>query len=454
MGLLDLIGNTPLVELKNMDTGPCRIFLKLESQNPGGSIKDRVALSMIDGAERLGKLKPGGTIVEATAGNTGLGLALIGSQRGYKVILVIPDKMSREKVSHLRALGAEVVLTRSDVTKGHPEYYQDMAPVLAKEIPGAWHANQFSNPDNPLAHILTTGPEVWQQMEGQIDAVVVGVGSGGTLGGLTKFFSKQKVSPEFIIADPEGSIVATYAETGEVLKESGSWLIEGIGEDFIPVNADFSMVKGAYRISDRDSFITARELLRTNGIFAGSSTGTLLAAAIRYAREQTESKRILTFVCDGGDKYLSKMYSDYWMADQGFLEERVYGDLRDLISHHYSSREVVTVGPKDTIRTAHKRMKMYDISQLPVIDQENIIGIVDESDVLIAVHSNASALDSSVDHIMTTSLKVISPNESPDNVFNMLTSGLVALVADADHFYGIITKMDLVDYLRKTEDRR
>src|SRR5438477_7524291 len=287
--ILSLIGDTPLVEVTQFDAGPCQLFMKLENRNPGGSIKDRIALSMIEAAEAEGNLQPGGTVVEATAGNTGLGLALVAGAKGYRVLLVIPDKMSQEKISHVRALGAEVRITRSDVTRGHPEYYQDVAARLAQEIPGAFYVNQFGNAANPLAHERTTGPEIWEQMRHDVEAIVGGVGSGGTLTGLGRFFNRVKPRRgiEMILADPTGSILYEYVKTGR-MRESGSWAVEGIGEDFIPDNADMSFVTEAFEIDDSDSFGTARELLRKEGILGGSSTGTLLAGALRYCRQQTK----------------------------------------------------------------------------------------------------------------------------------------------------------------------
>src|SRR5438105_3309810 len=255
--VLDLIGNTPMVQVTRLDTGPCTLFLKLESQNPGGSIKDRIGLAMVDTAERDGRLKAGGTVVEATAGNTGLGLALVARAKGYRVVLVVPDKMSTEKVLHLKALGAEVHITRSDVGKGHPDYYQDVAARLARDIPGAFFADQFNNPANALAHETSTGPEIWQQMGHDVDAIAVGVGSGGTLAGLTHYFKKVQPELGFILADPSGSVVAEYTRSGPV-GEAGSWAVEGIGEDLIPAIADLSTVRHAYSISDEESFGTAR----------------------------------------------------------------------------------------------------------------------------------------------------------------------------------------------------
>ena len=315
----ELIGHTPLLQLHKLHRGPCELFLKLENQNPGGSIKDRVALSMIEAAEKEGLLKPGGTIIEATAGNTGLGLALIAAQKGYNVVLVVPDKMSREKIFHLRALGAEVVLTRSDVTKGHPEYYQDYALRLAQDMPGAYYIDQFNNPANPLAHAATAA-EIHQQLDGRVDAIVVGVGSGGTLGGLQAWFARHSPHTEFVLADPEGSILADQVETGRH-GEAGSWRVEGIGEDFVPPLALIDGVRQAYRVSDAEAFATARLLLQREGVLAGSSTGTLLTAALRYCAAQTTPKRVVTFACDSGNKYLSKMFNDDWLREQGLIND-------------------------------------------------------------------------------------------------------------------------------------
>src|SRR6516165_11826329 len=259
--ILDLIGNTPLIEVTGFDRGTCRLFLKLESANPSGSIKDRPARTMIETAEADGRLNPGGTIVEATAGNTGLGLALVGSRKGYRILLVVPDKMAREKVLHCKAMGAEVIVTRSDVGRGHPDYYQDLAESIAARTPGALFINQFANPANPQAHEDTTGPEIFRQMQGNVDAVVVGVGSGGTLTGIGRFMTKNSPATRMVLADPTGSVLAPFLETGRMPK-AGSWAVEGIGEDFVPPNADLKLVKKAYAISDPDSFAAARDLLR------------------------------------------------------------------------------------------------------------------------------------------------------------------------------------------------
>src|SRR3954451_16178449 len=377
---LDLIGNTPMVELTRFETGSCRLFVKLESQNPGGSIKDRIGKSMIEAAEKDGRLKPGGTIIEATAGNTGLGLAQVGTLKGYKLILIVPDKMAREKVQHLRAMGVDVRITRSDVGKGHPEYYQDMAQRIADEA-GAFYANQFANPANPLAHETTTGPEIWEQMEHDVDAVVVGVGSGGTLTGLGRYFAKHSPKTEMVLADPVGSVLAPLIKTGK-MEEAGSWTVEGIGEDFVPPNADLSLVKKAYSITDKQSMLAVRDLLSREGILAGSSSGTLLSAALRYCREQTVHKRVVTFVCDSGNKYLSKVFDDFWLAEQGLAEHEQHGDLRDLVMRTHRTGDTVYVGPDESLLNAYGRMRRSDVSQLPVLDNGKLVGIVDESDIL------------------------------------------------------------------------
>ncbi len=446
--MLDLIGNTPMVRVTRLGTGPCELYLKLESQNPGGSIKDRIGLAMIEAAERDGLLKEGGTVVEATAGNTGLGLALVARAKGYRVVLVVPDKMTNEKVLHLKALGAEVRITRSVVGKGHPAYYQDYAARLVKEIPGAWFADQFNNPNNPLAHERTTGPEIWEQMHHDVDAIVVGVGSSGTLTGLTRYFRRVHPALEFVLADPAGSILADYVKTGR-FGEAGSWAVEGIGEDFIPSIADFSGVKHAYAIDDQESFGTARELLHTECILGGSSTGTLVAAALRYCRAQTTRKRVVSFVCDTGTRYLTKVYNDAWMTDQGLLDRKCYGDLRDLISRRFDDDAMVTVEADDTLATAFARMRAGDVSQVPVMKHARIVGLLDESDILFKLHADPAHFKLPVESAMTSSLKILAPAASLADLRATLDTGLVAIIADANGFYGLVTRVDLINHLRR-----
>ncbi|WP_448482646.1 pyridoxal-phosphate dependent enzyme [Pseudoxanthomonas mexicana] len=447
--VLELIGDTPIVQARRLDTGPCTLYLKLESANPGGSIKDRIGMSMIEAAEKRGDLKPGATLVEGTAGNTGIGLALVAQQKGYKLILVVPDKMSREKIFNLKAMGAEVILTRSDVAKGHPEYYQDLAERIARETPGAYFINQFGNPDNPAAHEFGTGPEILRQMEGQLDAIVFGCGSSGTMTGLSRCFAQHSPNTEMILADPVGSILTQYINEGTLSTKSGSWLVEGIGEDFLPQISDFSRVKKAYAISDRESFLTARELLAKEGILGGSSTGTLLAAALKYCREQTEPKKVLVFVCDTGNKYLSKMYNDYWMLDNGFIDRPQYGDLRDLILRPYSQRDTVVVSPTDLLTTAYQRMKLYDVSQLPVMEGDRLVGIVDESDVLLHVYGDEARFRDPVATAMVSKLDRLDVRSPIEALLPVFDRGQVAIITDGDAFLGLITRIDLLNYLRR-----
>ncbi|MCD9127335.1 pyridoxal-phosphate dependent enzyme [Luteimonas fraxinea] len=449
--VLDLIADTPIVRARRLDTGPCELYFKLESQNPGGSIKDRIGLRMIEAAEARGDIAPAATLVEGTAGNTGIGLALVAQQKGYKLILVVPDKMSREKIFNLKAMGAEVVLTRSDVAKGHPEYYQDLAERIAGETPGAYFINQFGNPDNPAAHEHGTGPEILRQMSevGGLDAIVFGCGSSGTMTGLSRCFAKDAPDVELVLADPVGSILAEYINDGVLNDKSGSWMVEGIGEDFLPGISDFSRVKQAYAISDQESFLAARELLRTEGILGGSSTGTLLAAALKYCRAQTTPKKVLVFVCDTGNKYLSKLYNDYWMLDNGFLEREQHGDLRDLILRPYSRRDTVVLQPTDLLVTAYQRMKLYEISQLPVMDGDRIVGILDESDVLLHVYGDEARFREPVSSAMVSKLDFLDVKSPVEALLPVFDRGQVAIVTDGDRFLGLITRIDLLNYLRR-----
>jgi cystathionine beta-synthase len=445
--VLDMVGRTPMLEVTRIDTGPCRLFLKLELMNPGGSIKDRIGISMIEEAEKRGDIKPGDTLVEATAGNTGLGLALVAAQKGYHLILVLPDKMSQEKIFNLRAMGTEVILTRSDVARGHPEYYQDLGKRIAEEK-GAYFINQFGNPDNPLAHEQTTAPEILEQMEGNVDAVVLGVGSSGTVSGFSKYLQKNSPQTEIIIADPVGSIVAEYVNTGK-FGASNSWLVEGIGEDFIPEIADFSAVTKGYSISDAESFDTARELLRKEGILAGSSTGTLLAAALKFCREQKEPKRVVTFACDTGNKYLSKLYNDFWLEDQGFITREAHGDLRDLVGRPHGERATITVGPTDILTTAHNRLRNAGFSQLPVMDEGRLVGVVTEDAIIQFVFGKPELMNSPVEDAMQSAFIQLEKDTSINNLVAMLSVQPYAAVMNGDEFVGLITRSDVLNHLRK-----
>lgn len=447
--LLDMVGNTPMLRLRHLDTGCCELYVKLENLNPGQSIKDRIAVEMVAAAERSGALKPGGTIVEATAGNTGIALALIATLKGYRLVVVMPDKMSEEKVSHLRAMGAEVRMTRSDVAKGHPDYYQDVAERLSKEIPNSIYVNQFANPANPIAHERTTGPEVWEQMGGRIDAFVAGVGSGGTVSGVGRFLKSKDPKVQIILADPAGSILAPLVNEGRSV-EPGSWLVEGIGEDFVPSILDLSLVSKAYTVTDEEAFETVRQLLVKEGVLAGSSVGVLLHAALLYCREQKEPKRVVTLICDSGAKYLSKMYNDFWMVDQGMLQRERTGDLRDLIARRHDRKEDFTLAPTLPLAQAVRRMRMYSVSQMAVLDErDRVLGIIDESDVLLALYRDRGALQRPVSEFMTSNLETVPPTTRPENLIPIFRADRVAIVVDGDRYCGLITRIDLINWLRQ-----
>ena len=450
--LLSLIGNTPMLKLNAFDTGPCELFVKLESHNPGGSIKDRVGLAIIEAAERSGQLKSGGTIVEATAGNTGIGLALVAAIKGYKIILVIPDKMSREKILHLEGLGADIVLTRSDVPEGHPEYYQDLARTIVAKTPGAFLANQFSNPVNPMIHRTTTGPEIWQQMDGNLDAVVAGVGSGGTLTGMAEFFRERDPTITMVAADPEGSIVADAVTKGSFAYDGGSWLVEGVGEDFIPDVFNVDLIHDAVTVSDKEAFQTLQTLVSVEGILGGSSTGTLVAGAVKWCQKQTTPKRVVTFICDTGNKYLSKAFNKSWLHDNDLLEVTSAGDLTDLVNCRADRGEMVSVLPTDTLMTAYKRMRASDVSQLPVLNEGKLVGVMDEEDVLFSVSQNKHYFAKTVGEFMTQQLDIVTADASEADLIDVLRQGKVAIIYQGDVFVGFITRVDLINHYKTQLD--
>jgi cystathionine beta-synthase len=449
--VLDLIGATPLIEVSRIDTGPCRLFLKLESANPSGSIKDRPARTMIESAEADGSLRPGGTIVEATAGNTGLGLALVGARKGYRTLLVVPDKMAREKVLHAKAMGAEVIITRSDVGKGNPDYYQDLAETISRRTPNAFFVNQFANPANPRAHELTTGPEILRQMDGAVDVIVVGVGSGGTLTGVGRCMQQASPRTEMILADPEGSVLAPFVQTGR-MPPVGSWAVEGIGEDFVPPNADLNLVRQAFSIPDSESFANARELLLQEGVLAGSSSGTLLAAALRYCRVQSEPKRVVTLVCDSGAKYLSKVFNPAFLAQEGWTHPHRHGTVRDVVVTSYREGTAIVVRPQDNLRAVFARMRSADVSQLPVVDESgHVVGLIDESDVLAALLTEPDANKAfacPVKDVMVTRLETISADAPIADLIPLFRKDYVGIVMDGDQFLGLATRLDLINSFR------
>jgi cystathionine beta-synthase len=345
------------------------------------------------------------------------------------------------------------VSTRSDVGKGHPDYYQDLAEAIAARTPGAFFINQFANPANPRAHESATGPEILRQMQGKIDAVVVGVGSGGTLTGVGRFMREASPATQMVLADPEGSVLAPLIETGR-MSEAGSWAVEGIGEDFVPPNADLSLVRKAYAIPDAESFAMARELLLREGVLAGSSSGTLLAAALRHCCAQSKPQRVVSLVCDSGAKYLSKVFNPTFLAQEGWTHPHRHGTVRDVVVHSASEGTAVIVRPEDNLRTVFARMRSADVSQLPVVDEGGrVVGLVDESDVLAALlteHDSVKAFSRPVKDVMVTRLETISADAPVADLVPLFRKDYVAIVMDGDQFLGLATRLDLINYFRIT----
>jgi cystathionine beta-synthase len=443
--ILETVGHTPLVELSKISRGlNARILAKVEYLNPGGSIKDRVAIKMVEEAEKDGSLKPGGTIVEATAGNTGVGLALIGAVRGYRCIFVLPDKMSEDKVSLLKAYGAEVVITPTNVPPDSPESYNGVADRLAREIPGAFRPNQFGNLNNPRAHYLSTGPEIWEDSGGDIDVLVAGMGTAGTISGTAQYLREQKPSIHVVGADPEGSIYS--GDTPHSFK------VEGIGEDFIPKTYNPKMVDEFIRVSDRESFSVARRLAKEEGILAGGSSGTALAAAIRYADRLTERKNIVVILPDTGRNYLGKIYSDRWLQENDLWEDKgtVKRSLRDVLSSRAIFPTLIKVSSEDRLVVALKAMHQYNISQIPVIDTGVSVGSLQEATLLKLVYDGIDFRNQKVGAVMSKALPTLDIGSSVAEAYRLSLAGHNAiLVTEGGIPTAVISRIDLIDFLSR-----
>ncbi len=440
--VLEAIGGTPLVRLNNVGKGVnATLLAKVEYLNPGGSVKDRVALQMIDVAEREGLLKPGGTIIEATAGNTGVGLALVAATRGYRCIFVLPDKMSEDKISLLRAYGAEVVITPTSVAPDSPESYNGVADRLSREIPGAFRPNQFANPQNPLTHYRTTGPEIWEDAGGKVDVFVAGMGTGGTISGTGRFLKEKNPRLVVVGADPEGSILS--GDTPRPFK------VEGIGEDFIPRTFDRQVVDEMIRVSDRDSFNAARRLAREEALLVGGSAGTALAAALRYAQRLTEHKTIVVLLPDTGRNYLSKIFSDRWMQENGFWESSVKERITvgSVLGARKSLPAIISVSPQDTLQKAIELFHTYNISQLPVLDGNTSVGSLQESTLLATVFDGVNPGNQPVGAVMGKPLPTLDFGADIGEAYRLLLAGVNAVIAAENGVpRSVLTRIDLIDY--------
>jgi cystathionine beta-synthase len=446
--ILQSVGRTPLVRLRRLTEGlQASVYVKVESMNPGGSVKDRVGVAMITEAERRGWLRPGGTIIEATAGNTGVGLAMAASVKGYRCIFVLPDKMSAEKIFLLKAYGAEVVITPTNVAPDSPDSYNGVAERLAREIPGGWRPNQFGNLANPEIHYLTTGPEIWEQSEGQITAFVAGVGTGGTISGVARYLKERNPEVKIVGADPEGSVLS-----GD---KPRPWKVEGIGEDFVPKTFNSQMVDDWVRVGDAESFQTARSMARREGLLVGGSSGTAVAAALRYARRLTKDHLVVALCADTGRNYLSKFYNDEWMAANNLLNfAQTTHSVGDLLRKR-GPRKLVTIGPEATVSAAIQLLQSVGISQLPVVEDGKAVGSVQEVTLARVLHDNQDPDRVKVGEIMARPLPQLDPNVHLDEAYRLLLAGNTGVLAvQGDKVSDIITRIDLVEYWNQQRHKK
>lgn len=445
--ILGAIGHTPIVKLGRLaEDVPADVYVKCEYLNPGGSMKDRMVLSMIDRAERRGELPPGATIIEGTSGNTGTAIAMFAAVRGYKCVFAVPDKTSAEKIASLRAWGAKVVLCPSAVEPDDPRSYHRVAERLANETPKSFYANQYRNEDNPRGHVESAGPEIWEQTAGEVDVVVAGVGTGGTIAGAGRFLKEKKPELRLVGVDPVGSVYYDYVKNGHATQPF-PYKVEGIGGDFIPNTIDLSMLDELIRVDDKECFLMTRELVRLEGIYAGGSSGAAVAGALKYARQTQKAENILVILPDAASNYLSTIFNDDWMRENGFLGESRLGLVGDLLTS--KTGEIITASPHDRVRDVISRMKGNGISQLPVIEEGKLIGAVAEVDLLRYLVSGEHSLDSPVGPLVENDYATVSPRTSIENLQGLLAAARMAVVIEDDEIVGVVTKIDLIDHLAR-----
>ncbi len=444
---LEAIGRTPLIRLNKVTDGaPCLVLAKVEYMNPGGSVKDRPALAMLEAAEAAGYLRPAGTIVEPTSGNTGSGLAMAAAIRGYRCILVMPDKMSKEKVDLLRAYGAEVVVTPTNVPNDSPESYYGVANRLAAEIPGAFQPNQFHNQHNPTAHYRTTGPEIWEQTGGRITHFVAGIGTGGTISGAARYLKERNSKIHVVGADPEGSIYS-----GDTPK---SYAVEGIGLSYLPATVDLKVIDEMVRVSDRDSFLMARRITREEGLLVGGSSGTATVAAVKLAKTLPSDAVLVVVLPDSGRGYMSKIFNDEWMIANGFLAEgKRRATVGDVLRSKRPLPPLITVKDSDVVKDALDLLRQYEISQIPVMHEHEQIGSINDVAVMQAVFDRADIIHKPVSEVMGRPFPVLDQSEEIDRAYKLLTlANPAVVVSDGDEPIGVLTRQDIISYLSASSE--
>ena len=445
--ILDVIGNTPLIRLNHLNKGlKPQIFGKLESVNPGGSVKDRIGIAMLEAAEKNSSIKPGGTVIEATSGNTGIGLALACAVKGYKTIFVVTDKVSSEKINYLKAFGSDVIVVSNAVGKDHPEYYVTVAKKISEKTPNSIFMYQYSNPANPEIHYKTTGPEIWEQTEGKITHFVAGMGTGGTISGVGRYLKEKNKNIQVIGADPYGSIFKTYMDDGE-LTDGDPYLVEGIGQDCLPKNVHFQIIDKIINVTDIDSFTYARMMCRHEGIFCGGSTGTIVWAALQVAKDLDENAVIVFIICDTGERYLSKFHSDEWLREKRMLthEMKSLGDI-SIAKRQNGSKELVYLNAKDKIKKAFEVINKNGFSQIPVIDEGRSVGSIREGRLMAKLIEDPDLMDSNVESIMGESFPVVDEDIDLSSAKQYLSKSPAVLVSEYGRIIDIITRYDILEH--------